>query len=153
MGSRGPINRRGGDGKAVGKREEYGKPDPPTVIDIDGMQIDPLAVPDPDPDWHHIARAWYTSLRMSGQSRFYEPSDWATAWVAATALDAYVNYPYNAGILREFNQMAASLITTEGARRRVRVELNRTGQGDPDEAAANDEVAHWGEVLSGKVIA
>ena len=39
-----------------------------------------------DPSWHPIMRRWFESLAESGQSAFYEASDWATAAVVAVSL-------------------------------------------------------------------
>ena len=35
---------------------------------------------------HPAARRWFESLAESGQSAFYEPSDWATAYVLAETM-------------------------------------------------------------------
>ena len=40
-------------------------------------------------DLHPLAVRWYESLSESGQSRFYEPSDWAAAQIVAEAIDQY----------------------------------------------------------------
>ena len=37
-------------------------------------------------DTHPVARAWYDSLASSGQSDYYEPSDWAAAVYVAEAI-------------------------------------------------------------------
>ena len=43
-------------------------------------------MPKPNPKWHTIATAWYRSLEKSGQTYFYEPSDWMAAVVLAEQL-------------------------------------------------------------------
>ena len=68
---------------------------------------------------------WFRSLKESGQSQFYEASDWQTARLLAEIMSQELNSgePVKAAMLGEFNRAAASLMTTEGERRRLRVEL------------------------------
>jgi hypothetical protein len=86
---------------------------------------------------------------MSGQSKWYEPSDWATAWIAADLLTKIYECDfYRAGmLLAEFNHMAAMLLTTDGERRRLRVELIKAG-GNPDEDEADLEL----EGIKGRIL-
>ena len=80
-------------------------------------------------DIHPLARTWYKSLAKSGQAEFYTASDWATALVAAEALNDYFAVR-KAALLAEFNHMASALLVAEGDRRRARIELERP---KPDE--------------------
>lgn len=41
---------------------------------------------EPDEKWHPIARLLWDSMEESGQSQFYEPSDWATAYWLCEAM-------------------------------------------------------------------
>lgn len=92
-----------------------------------------VAVPEPEPDWHPLARDWFVSLSQSGQSQFYEPSDWQTARIAATAMSRELfRDSIRSTMLAEFMSIAESLLTTEGDRRRVRLELERDS-GEPVE--------------------
>lgn len=92
-----------------------------------------VTVPEPEPDWHPLARDWFVSLGESGQSVFYEPSDWQIARIAATAMSReLVRDSIRSTMLAEFMSIAESLLTTEGDRRRVRLELERDS-GDPVE--------------------
>ena len=102
-----------------------------------------VVVPDADPDWHPVARMWFESLAGSGQSVFYEPSDWATAYVVAESIsrefggqpivvgsgkDATVemhNLPPKGASLAAWLKAMTSLMVTEGDRRRLRLELAR----------------------------
>ena len=79
MGARGPIGKRSEE--LMGHRSKEEKD---AVTKAPGA----LEVPVPDPDdlWHPIAKRWYEALAASGQSRFYEPSDWAAAQYAAEAM-------------------------------------------------------------------
>jgi len=98
--------------------------------------------------WHPVAQGWYKSLRMSGQSQWYEASDWATAWVAAEVLDRLYRYGFSATLLAEWNDMARGLLCTVGDRRRMRVELVRGEEIDDDE----NEAAEMLDVLRGELV-
>ena len=58
---------------------------------------------------------------------FFEPSDWAAAHICATILSDEMKRPepVRANIIAQVNSMMDSLLTTEGARRRLRIELQR----------------------------
>lgn len=71
-----------------------------------------------------IAKRWYAALRVSGQSQFFEPSDWAAAELVAVAIDTFVEKP-SAMMLASIQSASASLLVTEGDRRRLKVELER----------------------------
>lgn len=73
---------------------------------------------------HPLAAAWYKSLQQSGQSRFYEPSDWMTAQVLAEGIDSFAREP-RASLLSTILSGSANLLVTEGDRRRLRLELVR----------------------------
>lgn len=84
-------------------------------------------LPEPDPSWHEIATDWYLSLRESGQAAFYQPSDWAMARYAAELMSRGLSSdrPPNGQYVAALNSVMASLLTTEGDRRRARIELER----------------------------
>lgn len=84
-------------------------------------------LPEPDPLWHPIAADWYLSLRESGQSSFYEPSDWAMARYAAHVMSQVLlsERGPNGQLVAALNSVMSSLLTTEGDRRRARMELER----------------------------
>lgn len=88
-------------------------------------------IPEPDPRWQPIARSWFSSLALSGQSAFYEATDWQTAHVAASVLDIAIR-ECNATMAGLFERMSARLLVTEHDR--VRVHLVLAGA-DPDEQA------------------
>lgn len=96
-----------------------------------------VAIPRADADWHPAALRWYRSLARSGQSHWYEPSDWAQAYVWAEVLSrALGKAAPPAMLVAAWASGAAELLTTEGARRRMRIELARAGSEDEDEEAA-----------------
>lgn len=76
-----------------------------------------------------IARRWYEALRRSGQARYYEPSDWAAAELTVHAIDQYVARP-TALMFTAIQSAMTNLLTTEGDRRRARLELEAGGRGD-----------------------
>lgn len=102
-----------------------------------------VVVPAADTEWHPVARGWFESLAASGQSRFYEPSDWATAYVVAESMsrelqpqplvvgsgkDATVEMhkvPPKGASLAAWLKAMTALMVTEGDRRRLRLELER----------------------------
>ena len=111
-----------------------------------------VEVPEPDEDWHPIAKQWYLSLGGSGQRVFYEPSDWATAYLIAESISRdlkpqFVGMTEDGDVIREkipmkgasltaYLKAMSALLATEGDRRRSRVELQRAAQVDADEEAS-----------------
>lgn len=93
-------------------------------------------VPPPCPDdLHDVAKKWYESLKTSGQSQFYEDSDWALAVFIAHQMSLLMNMPYKHGASSMFKSVLEGsdrLLGTEGMRRRVRIEVERP---DPHEGA------------------
>src|SRR5690606_33995541 len=73
-------------------------------------------------DGEHTEQAYrfWEALRTSGQAQFYEPSDWAAARIVVDAIDAFVKKP-TAVMLAAINSAMASLLVTEGDRRRARL--------------------------------
>lgn len=108
------------------------------------------------PAWHPVAHQAYWSLAKSGQVIFMEPSDWSTAYALCETLSRelkpkpivvddggdegthieWVIQPVNGAVLNAFLKGWASLMATEGDRRRLRIELERKKR---IEAAAGDE--------------
>lgn len=96
-------------------------------VDIDKVEITgEVEAPDVDPDWHPIAKDWYVSLGKSGQSRYFEPSDWSAArYVAEVMTRNLGGFKFSAQLFAAVWSAMADLLTTEGARRRVRMEVDR----------------------------
>jgi hypothetical protein len=92
-------------------------------------------MPAADPEWHDTAKHWFESLAESGQSRFYEPSDWWTAYYVATAMSKSLQGKMSSVMFAAVMSASAELMATEGSRRRLRLELDKN-TGDPDEAAS-----------------
>lgn len=122
MGAHGPIPKRSEE------RRRRNKDDGPELVQAPaGPPEDLPDLPEPDPDWHDIAVDWYLSLRESGQAAFYQPSDWAMARYAAELMSRGLksDRPPNGQYVAALNSVMASLLTTEGDRRRARIELER----------------------------
>lgn len=104
-----------------------------------------VAVPDADPAWHPMARDWYESLAGSGQRAFYQPSDWQVARVWAEVLSRQLTAPkgMSAVMVQAWAASASELLTTEGSRRRVRLELERGAAVDLDEDASVTALATY----------
>jgi hypothetical protein len=117
-----------------------------------------VPVPEADPEWHQVARMWFESLAGSGQSVFYEPSDWATAYLIAEAIsrelgsqpvvvgsgkDATVEMhklPPKGASLAAWLKAMTSLMVTEGDRRRLRLELERPTVAEDEGGASVSEL-------------
>ena len=138
--------------KRQAQRRRVNKPDVP-VETADGA--DEVPIPESDSDWHPVAKLWFDSLERSGQSAFYEPSDWGVAYVIAESISRelkpqpmlldkgkpgeppvfeLVDMPPKGASLSAWLKGMTALMVTEGDRRRMRLELERTqptvGEGD-----------------------
>lgn len=117
-------------------------------IDTAPLRTGRVYGPDP-PDWlHGLAREWYESLRTSGQAIYYTDSDWTSALIIARAIEQFERRP-SAHMLTAILSGFGSLAATEGDRRRLRIELERAAQEDPDEQAGVTAIAEWQRRLSG----
>lgn len=139
----------------------------------DGMQITTapgagdVVMPEPEKSWDDVVYEWYCALAESGQARYYEPSDWMAAYIAADWLNSlrkaryvgmqtvgpgtrqephYEVVPMNAGEMSAFLKVCAALGVTEGDRRRMRIELTRGDEGE-QETAGSAAVEHAKLVL------
>ncbi len=99
-------------------------------------------VPEADPRWKPIVRSWYNSLKVSGQTSLWQPSDWTTAVLAADTYNRFIQTG-NGQILVTFNRMSERLGVTEIDRKRARIELTTEGEVDQDKARATRQVISW----------
>jgi hypothetical protein len=73
-----------------------------------------------------VARRWYKALRLSGQSEYFEPSDWAAALYVVEAITRNLEATrFSSQLFAVVWQAMDSLLTTEAARRRARIEVER----------------------------
>lgn len=116
--TRGPVPKRSD------QRRRRNKPEvDPTTIEASGEVVKPDAVE----SWHPIARDWYDSLAESAQSRFYEPSDWHSARFAADVMSRVASGEQVASSeVAAMAKLMSELLVTEGARRRARMEIERS---------------------------
>lgn len=131
MGTRGPIPKRSELSRGHRTKAELAAVEKPTVV-----AVVPVVQPDADPSWQPMARDWYTSLAHSGQAVYYQPSDWQTARVWAEVLSRQLTGSrLSAQMIAAWSTAAGELLTTEGSRRRAKLEL-QTALSDDDEDAA-----------------
>lgn len=134
----GPTPKRSTQRRRRNKVDESTTP-PLVVATVRGTKVKP---PSEDREWHPIAKGWWRSLKESGESAFFEPSDWQAArfcaYVMTRTLRAHENEgtPLRAGMLDTIWSMMGDLLTTETSRRRARIELERAAAKPEGEAAA-----------------
>lgn len=81
-------------------------------------------VPAPGEDWHEIAVELYLSAAESGQSDFYQKSDWLLWYSLCEDLSYYKKMGKRSGqMLQTIYSTMTELLVSEGARRRARIEL------------------------------
>lgn len=102
--------------------------------------------PDLVGDHSDEALRWYEALRRSGQSQWFEPSDWAAAELVVLAIDEFVRKP-SAFMFGQLMSAQSPLLVTEGDRRRLRVELER---GDAEETADVVDADVWRRRLASR---
>lgn len=118
MGTRGPVPKR--TSQRLGHLTKAEKSESTTV-----KASGPVKIPDPDPLWHPLARDWYVSLGESAYHKLMEPSDWAAARLVAGEVTRMLELPPNAALFGKVWAAMGELMTTEGARRRLKVEVER----------------------------
>lgn len=132
MGSRGPVGKRSTE--KMGHRTKAEK------AGVDSVSVAGVAKSPPiKGTWHPIAKRWYQSLRESGQSQFYEPSDWAAAYYVAEVITINLEAKrFSSELFKGVWAAMAELLSTEGARRRVQVEVERAVAETPEVTSLDD---------------
>lgn len=158
MGARGPV------GKRSDKRHGHRSAAENAATKAEGAAS--VVRPEPDADWHPVALRWYESLSESGQSQFYEPSDWATAYLMAESISRdlkpqfvgfaqtgrdtteaeFATIPLKGASLAAYLKAMSDLLATEGARRRASIELQRPSPERSDDSGSN--VVDWNAYVS-----
>lgn len=109
-----PRERRGGDVLPVTHGEM--------------MPLD-LEVLAPDPEWHPSALAIWDTCKDSGQIMFYQNSDLAMLWSLCDDLSYAKKARVRSGqLLQTIYSALNNLLLTEGARRAVRLELQKPSE-------------------------
>jgi hypothetical protein len=125
---------------------------PAEVINLDDTIHGEVEIPAADPDWEPLTLSYWDSFAGSGQSMFYEPTDWMTAYMLMETLDRWLKpqdirvgeskppegmggdvwyhfeakrVPVPGNVLSSILKGLTSLMATEGDRRRLRLELER----------------------------
>lgn len=118
MAAHGPVPKR--VSQRLGHLTKAEKAAATTVKATGSVQIPPA-----DPLWHPLAADWYRALGESGQSTLMEPTDWVAAQILAAEISRMLALPPNAALFGKIWSAMGELMTTEGARRRLKVEVER----------------------------
>lgn len=163
MGERGPMPKRTAERRRRNKTSESGDSLEVTRVEVDEAELEkePVgALPTPK-DWDETAAAVYDSLKRSGMRIFYEPSDWAQAYLLCEQIDKHLKpqvvmgpegavldgegdimmrvVPMPGSTLSAIIKGFTALGMAEGDRRRMKIELERgaTAPTLPEGAGAN----------------
>jgi hypothetical protein len=134
MGQHGPPPKRSSQRR---RRNKDTKPDK-------AQRVGKVKRPAVSRHWHPIAKTWFTSLADSGQSDFFEPSDWQAARYVAEMMSKHLKAPRpSAQLFTGIWTAMTDLLSTEASRRRVRMEIERltdppAGDDKSDVAVLND---------------
>jgi len=97
----------------------------------------PVAWPEPDPQWHDVTRMMWDAIPESGQVGYFEPSDVAAARYAIEAMDVNLKQgKFSAMLFAQVWSALGDLCVTEGARRRLRIELEKPVAENEEQKAA-----------------
>ncbi len=113
------------------KRIRRNKPDVPIekVTALGAVRVPALGMDDP----HPLVVDLYLSLADSAQARYYEPSDWQYARFALHFADVLLKSSRpSSQLLASVQSMMTELLFSEGARRRVRIEVERSNPSGGD---------------------
>lgn len=101
-------------------------------------QMMPVTVPDADESWHPIAKNLFNALKTSGQSQYYQNSDWAIAYSLCDDLSRYKRAEDrfedgqgkggSAMKLTAIMNALGDLMVTEADRRRIHIELHEPSE-------------------------
>lgn len=154
-GSGGPVPKRSD------QRRRRNAPARPVKKAASGTSTTKSGRPTCNTKWHPVARRWFLSLDDSGQSKFYEPSDWALAYLIAESMSrelkpqpilnpltgekiGEVERPPKGSSLAGWLKAMTSLLVTEGDRRRLGIELQQAASDSAEPAPAPvTSIASW----------
>lgn len=136
--------------------------EPVKVVDESAVVIPPL-----DGGWHEVARIVWVSLENSGQSKFYTSSDWSAAYLLCESISREMspqpvvvgrgessfvemhNLPPKGASLSAWRAVMASLLMTEGDRRRAALELERPKPPEQEQKSTVTSIASWKAAVTG----
>ena len=119
MGTRGPVPKRSEEVAGHHRSTEE-----ITKIQASGeVPVPELLVEDP----HPVVVEFWKSLKNSAQSQYYEESDWAYAlWILHFADKQLKSGRPSSQMVAAVNSAFTDLLVSEGARRRVQMEIERS---------------------------
>jgi hypothetical protein len=156
MGERGPAPKRDAERRRTNEKET------PTMTVEASILAKPVVIPEPDPEWHKVARRVWDSFPESASSVLLEPSDWALLFLACEDLSRELkprkvqigvdgggdpiiveaSLPMPGAKLNAILKLMGNLLATEGDRRRLSIEVNRAAhKAAGEETAPKDQVA------------
>lgn len=153
----GPVPKKDAERRRRNKTPESGgsfSSVPAAVVNVDQLLVGDVEIPEMNDEWHDIAKLIWESQIRSGQVIWMEPSDWATLYMLCESISRDMNpqfvgineetgkaitatIPLKGASLNAYLKAFASLLMTEGDRRRIRIELEREKR---IEAAAGGKV-------------
>lgn len=114
-----PIPKRGNEGHPYAAKRRNEKI-------TKARSEDDVFIPPVDEEWHPIAKMLYKSAQTSGQSRFYQSSDWVVLYSFCEDLSNYKFHDKRSPtMLASLNSVMLNLCLTEGDRRKVHIELEK----------------------------
>lgn len=117
-GSRGPAP------KLSAERRRRNTPSGPTLLTL--PTVEASTPPEADPGWHDVIIGWYNGMREGPEAEFMTPAGWGFARYLAERESRNLQLARpSAQTSALFVASQADLLTTEGSRRRLRVELDR----------------------------
>lgn len=133
MGRRGPAPKRSGEGH----RTTQARAEKRGITKAAGFDGD-YTPPPADPEWHPIAKDLYEAAKVSGQTRFYQPSDWAILYTLCDDVSWYKLQPRrSATMLAAFSSLMSNLLLNEADRRRVGIELHKPTEAELETAGVS----------------
>ena len=140
----GPVPKRSDQ-----RRRRNKEPDGIKTITAPGVAV--VAPPPEDRTWCQQAKNWYRALKKSGQAQFYQASDWEEARICALLMSNELKREHGprATMMDVIFSRADNLLTTEGARRRLRIELTAAQtDDDPEHEATVSIINEYKDVLA-----
>lgn len=114
----GPVPNRSTD---LSRDRDANRSDRP---DLKKGTMRPVEIPEPDPEWHPLAKMVYDGMKNSGQADFFQESDWAYAHVICEELSHYKSQTRRSGqMFSSLSSAMTNMLLTEADRRRARIEL------------------------------
>jgi hypothetical protein len=148
MGSRGPVPKRSDQRRRTNQDE--GPITKAPAGRTTGRGTRRPAVRAADAGWHPLIQDLYNDIRKSGQSAFYEPSDYAMLRIGCEIMSGQLlSDRVSAVMFASWDALMARLLVTEGDRRRMRMELEREKPENPDADAGVAQMDAWRTKLAG----